>query len=382
MTAGSESAAYDIVPYDPALKPQIAALQRHLWRGDVALNTAYFEWKYEQNPYVNAPLVHLAMHGGQVVGMRGMFGSQWEVGTPAQTVLIPAADDLVIAPAHRTRGLFARIMQAALEDAAARGYPCAVSLSPGPITLAGSLATGWRSAGLMRPVYREARTHTVARRLYEKLRGLPLRPRWTDAARLAAGSVEGNVFKSLDRQGTRRADGPGVSLERVPRISGMADLVRRLPRDGRLRHTRDERYLAWRFRNPLHEYRFLFTGGEHLDGYLVLKTDHTGRRREVAIVDWEGTSSAIRLELLRAAIEWGRFQNLVVWTSSLPRDTVAQLAAAGFVRLDHGPLGRHLPSLLVRAITKDDAPAEPTLGGLRLLDPASWDMRMLYSMAG
>jgi hypothetical protein len=46
----------------------------------------------------------------------------------------------------------------------------------------------------------------------------------------------------------------------------MADLVRRLGHDGRLRHVRDERYLAWRYRNPLYEYRFLVRESDRLEG--------------------------------------------------------------------------------------------------------------------
>ena len=53
---------------------------------------------------------------------------------------MPCADDFVIAPAHRNRGLFGRVMAAMLADLASRGLSCAFSLSPGAVTLAGSLA--------------------------------------------------------------------------------------------------------------------------------------------------------------------------------------------------------------------------------------------------
>ncbi len=70
------------------------------------------------------------------------------------------------------------------------------------------------------------------------------------------------------------------------------------------------------------------------------------------------------------------------WTAALPAETVTKLEEMGFVHLDHGPLGRHLPSVLVRTVSKKRLTAEPTLGARRLLDPATWDMRMMYSMAG
>ena len=81
--------AYDVIPYDPALKGRIADLQRHLWRGDADTNLAYLEWKYEQNPYWTTPLIYLATSGHRVVAMRGMFGSAWEAGAGSEKCLIP-----------------------------------------------------------------------------------------------------------------------------------------------------------------------------------------------------------------------------------------------------------------------------------------------------
>jgi hypothetical protein len=162
----------------------------------------------------------------------------------------------------------------------------------------------------------------------------------------------------------------------------MADLVRRIGHDGRLRHVRDEVYLAWRFRNPQHAYRFLFWDGDGLEGYLVLQAYRFGSRRVVNIVDCEAMSLRVRVELLGAVIEWGRFRNLAVWTASLPGDMLRQLQDAGFVPLDQGPLGLHQPSVLVRGVREEHGVAVPTLGDRRLLDAATWDIRMVYSMAG
>jgi hypothetical protein len=96
---------YEIVRYQPGLKRQVIELQTHLWSPNLSLNTRYFEWKYERNPYVKEPLIYLAMHYGKVIGMRGLFGVQWECGVPTQRFTNLYADDMVIAPEHRSRGL-------------------------------------------------------------------------------------------------------------------------------------------------------------------------------------------------------------------------------------------------------------------------------------
>jgi GNAT superfamily N-acetyltransferase len=367
---------YDIIPYDPELKGQIADLQRHLWRGDAGTNIAYLEWKYEQNPYWNAPVIYLAKSGGQVVGMRGMFGSAWEIG--AETFPIPCDDDLVIEPDHRNHGLAALIMRTAFEDLDRRGHEYVFSLSPGPVTLVSSLVSGWGRVGSMRPLERR-RAPRVLERVHSGLTRAPVL--WRLAGPLARLRPPRTPFDRVDRRGRPRRP-PGsreICLERAPRIGPMADLVRRLGHDGRVRHVRDERYLAWRFRNPLHEYRFLFQGVDELEGYLVLQAYRLDRSRGVNIVDWEGMTSRIRADLLRAAIEWGGFDKLTIWTPALTDEALGLLSAAAFVPVTTGPWSRS-PNILV-ASTRQTALA-PALGGRRLLDVAAWDMRMLYSMAG
>jgi GNAT superfamily N-acetyltransferase len=365
---------YEIIPYDSRLKGQIADLQRHLWRGDVALNTAHLEWKYEQNPYFETPLIHVAVCDDRVVGMRGMFGSQWELGSPAARFAIPAADDLVIAPDHRNRGLLTHLITAALDDLAARGQPYTFSLNPTARTIAALLTRGWRSVQTAQIVHRRASPEGLVAHLRARLRRTPLLWRYADVL------PSRRPFARFDRQGRRgRAGADGrITVEAAPRVQAMAELVRRLGHDGRLRHVRDERYLAWRFGSPLHHYRFLYCEGGQLEGYLVLQAYRLGQG--VNLVDWEATTPRVRADLLRSAIEGGRFRDLTAWATS--GEGGAPLRAAGFVPVPTRPLATHLQNVLIRPVGPGPVASEPMLAGRRLLDPATWDMRMLYAMAG
>ena len=147
---------YEIVRYRPELKRQVIELQTHLWSPDLSLNTSYFEWKYERNPYLKEPLIYLAMHDGKAIGMRGFFGVQWECGVPTD-----AFHQLVC----RRHGNRSRTSQSrshvqdhdiAFEDLAAKGYEYAFNLSAGLVTLRSSLSMGWRSAGWVRPMRRRS----------------------------------------------------------------------------------------------------------------------------------------------------------------------------------------------------------------------------------
>jgi GNAT superfamily N-acetyltransferase len=373
---------YEIVRYCPELKPQVAALQRHLWRGSEAENRAYFEWKYERNPYIASPLVYLAVCEGRVVGMRGMFGACWEIGPRSERFVVPCADDFVIAPEHRNRGLFGRIMSAAWEDLAARGHRCAFSLSAGDVTLAGSLVSGWRSIGSALEVQRKGIPSAPWRdRVGARLRSMPLLWRWADAVAGRVDETGRRPFRRLDRPARRSPDATTVWLAREPKPTPMAELIRRLGHDGRVRHARDEEYLGWRFANPLHEYRFLFSGDRRMDGYLVLQSYRLDRSRGVNIVDWEAETPSVRSALLRAALDWGRFAEVSAWTVTLPEAARALLGESGFAPATRGRLTRRGPHLLVRGIGDPRSGTEPLLGTHRLLDVSGWDMRMLYSMA-
>jgi len=371
---------YEIVRYEPAFRDQVAELQRHLWGNDATTNAAYLDWKYHQNPYLGDPLIYLAVQAGRVVAMRGMYGALWEIGTPAEHVVVPCADDFVIAPEHRNRGLVAQIMKATIDRVAAKGYRYAFSLSAGPVTMMASLTAGWRSVGPMRAVERTGMG--LFARACVRLRTLPLLWRYADP--LTRLHRLKRPFADLDRE-ARRAGGSlpaPVQVEPMPRVDAMADLVRRLGHDGRIRHVRDERYLAWRYRNPLYEYRFLFRGADRLEGYLVLRADPKDPSRGVSVADLEATTPILREELLRTAVKWGNFPQLTLWAATVPVDTLAAVSGAGFVPVGAGSGTRFSLTILVCDACRASPAPDMMLGGRRLVDPAAWDMRMVYSMAG
>jgi len=360
---------YEIVRYTPQFKPQLLQLQTHLWSRDLELNGAYFRWKYDDNPYFREPLVHLALCDGQVVGMRGMCGARWQVGAPPETFLAPYADDLVVAPEHRNKGLFTRIMRAALDDVADRGLDYVFNLSAGRTTLLGSLSMGWKSAGGVGPVGRRGR---LLRRYVSRL---------TVFARADARSP----FARLDRTfgGGGRGGRSPVLLSRHARPEAMADLVARVSLDGRFRHVRDATYFAWRFRNPFREYRFLYSGESRLDGYLVLQcqqgSPHDSGR--VNVVDWEAIDPTTRWTLLDTAVT-GSFGELVVWSAALDAENRDLLRRRAFAPIDEADAARGVPGILIRPVRDDALRGQWTVGGRGLLDVANWDLRMLYSMHG
>jgi GNAT superfamily N-acetyltransferase len=375
------TAAYEIVRYRPDLREGVLRLQTHLWGLDRSLNEANLAWRHEQNPYRREPLIFLGLCAGEVVGMRGFVATRWEAGSPTETFEALYTTDFAIAPEHRDRGLVSQMMETAFRELRDEPYAYAVNLSAGRVTHLASLASGWKRAGLMEPVGRRCLRAAALLRVRGRLSRIPLVG--GSAARLAVRASGALApFSRLDRKQARRQGrlGPGVTIGRAARCEEMAELVSRLPFDGRIRHVRDERFFAWRFRNPFRSYRFFYWDEERLEGYLVLQTGRPPLGR-VHVVDWEARDESVLSGLLDAVFECGRYPELVAWSAAIPLAARSLLVQSGFEPVDREKTARGFPCVLVRPIREQHA-EDWTVAGRSLIDPANWDMRMIYSNHG
>lgn len=390
---------YEIVRYRQEFKEGVLKLLEGLWGPSPALNAACLEWKYERNPYQSEPLLYLALHGGRVVGMRGMCGAKWEAGMPPEQFVIPCAADLVIAPEHRNRGVISKIMRFAFDDLKARGTEYVFNLSAGGVTFLNSLAMGWRSIGCLQKVSREDTREPAKERLKRFLgrwppalslaRAIKNLPFIEPRARAAAAALEAEramPFSRLDKNFHSRRGWRNLrtSLEMSPRAEAMADLVRRIGSDGRIRHVRDREYFAWRSQYPSRTYRYLYWGSSRLEGYLVLQAtglSSNGRRPRVTISDWEATSTRVFQALMKTAIRLGEFGEMVAWGKAVPRPAGEVLEKAGF-RDQKESRGKpqYRPTVLVRATDDGKDAGEWRMAGNELLDASRWDVRQFYSL--
>ena len=372
--------AYKVIPYQPAFKGEIIKLQEHLWGEDLLQNKAYFEWKYEQNPYQAEPMIYLCTYRDRLVGTTSFIGAQWQVGD--REISFPYGGDSVIHPDHRNQGLFKRLNEFSLADIRKRGYEFTVALSAAQVTFYSFLMMGWRSVGEITDHRYQAVDHqdvsiiSVLKRsqliskLYRGVRGILSRQTAREQSRV-------NVFGELDRMSRITGDNPPehVSVSRDPKPAEMAGLVARNAYDGRIRQVRDQKYFTWRYDNPLSEYRFLFWEKDGLDGYLVLQTKLTPGYSAVSIVDWEFTNPQVQEDLLRAAVTWGKFHSISIWTVSMKNPGMELLTRYGFVPEEKA----YTPGLLVKELTGAVPEEDWNLGDQVLTDISKWDLRAIYS---
>ncbi len=381
---------YEIIQYRPEFEDQIVELQSFMWSPDLEKNAAFFKWKYFDNPYVDKPVVYLALHAGQVVGMEGAFSTRWQIGQPSQTVRCLLTADAVVHPDHRRRGLFENITTAILEELSHSAYEYIFALTSNPASSANFVKLGWRRAHSMQLAIRPAGQgqRSSIRKLARKLPLLPslyrrLRSNTDERPLPSADSYL--PFDALDKNSARtRSDTfPHVCVERDPRPEAMARLIERLGDDGRMRHVRDQQFFAWRFQNPLSQYRFVFWEDTELEGYLSLQTPAViSNDTWVNIVDWEATRMEARADLLRAALQWGCFDTVTIWSVSLPDEVRTLLGECGFDFLEEAyslEHGLYCPSILVRPVRPEMLQSDWAYANRRLLDMSDWDARAIYS---
>ncbi len=374
----------EIVRYSAENAEQVARLQTGLWSPDATLNLQYLRWKYTENPCADGADIYLAFAQRDLIGMRGFYPSRWECHREGRRFDVLVADDLVLRDDHRNQGHVTQMMQVAIKDLAARGHDYVFNLSGGVITVLGSLAMGWKSAGQCSPTRRRSFRESLSTAVGSQVAPLPYF--WRFADDLAALTRDRRPpFARLDRAAGSMAGkhGKTITIGTKPKPAEMAELIARLPYDGRIRQVRDESFLAWRFRNPLHEYRFLFAGEGTLDGYLVLQRSVAQpANRRVSIVDCEADNDHTRAALLDAAIRLGNFSELAVWLATLDPGFVRELQKRGFRPADPHLTAHGCPCVLVRW-TDDARPPETWhVHGVDLLDLGNWDLRKIYTMAG
>ena len=189
-----------------------------------------------------------------------LHAARLEAGKPSRTFTLLIAGDALVAPDCRDRGLVSRILKAAYGDLAEREYDYVVSLGGASrINALGLMALGWKSGGGLQPMGRTSTAAKRSRNVRQTLKRIPLLWRFGEARSLYFADQR-RPFRHLDRMslGTGVGAHPRLSW-RGPRASTRwSNLVLRHGHDGRIRYVRDREYLAWRFQNPLGDYRFLY----------------------------------------------------------------------------------------------------------------------------
>lgn len=197
----------------------------------------WFQWRYEQNPYLDHVPMFVAEADGDVVGVRPYLGVRMRVGGATVTALLTV--DTMVHPDHRRRGLFTTMTERSLAFYAGRA-PAFVFNQPNAASRPGFLDLGWYELDRMTTYYRlQNPGRLLSRRVDAPVPG----PVSRAASGLATGAL--GIRDRLSPPG----DGATVTRREGVADDVLASLYRSNVPAG-IHALRDETFYRWRFASP------------------------------------------------------------------------------------------------------------------------------------
>ena len=187
----------------PVCSGGVADLRRSLFGNTRQATTAYFEWMYGENPYIEEPPLFVALHDGVPVGMRGTLGTEWECPRFSGEHVLPSLTDTCIASGHREQGLYSELTDRILDEFAAQGHSHVLNMTPSaenfilstvspggftPVGEHGTLEVGRYVRRQVEPVMRRLRVPTMSNQFVHLDKRGPMRctPRRASRSRRTA----------------------------------------------------------------------------------------------------------------------------------------------------------------------------------------------------
>ncbi|QLG28537.1 GNAT family N-acetyltransferase [Halorarum halophilum] len=245
VTTEDGRSEYAVRQYEPSDREEVLSLYGTVFGRD---DESWFDWRYVDNPYLSEVPICVADRDGEVVGARPSLPFPLRVG--GERVLAIAQVDPMVAPEHRRRGLFSRMVThvygyyADREPSVSIGFPNEAVM--------GALSNLDEELSLHRGVTRE----------------FPVHYRLQDPGALLSSKVDDGALGRLVG-GLAGAAGRGVLSVRTGSPGGSAT-VTVTPYDGvpaaelanlaersvtpRAHAYRDETFYRWRYANPRFDY--------------------------------------------------------------------------------------------------------------------------------
>lgn len=258
----------------------LALLGNALWHFPYEERLAYFNWKFEQNPYTESPLGFVCVDGDKVIAFRGYMLQP--ISIKDKVYYNAALADTVTDSSYRRMGLFSRITKFSIEELEKDASIIAsTNSSSGGPTLNGYLKLGWQPL--------------VERKNLFSFSWRSLFPKKDVSTECSTDKGTYRICMSADCCAVE------MGLLAQNKISRQYFSV----------HT-DEEYIKWRFANPHAEYRFFYYyEKEHLCAYAVIKLVGT---RKYDVVDFQFEEEKQLCRLVNYMHRWLHPLFILHWT--------------------------------------------------------------------
>jgi GNAT superfamily N-acetyltransferase len=354
---------YEIRPFEPGDRGETCSLYETVF--DETATIEWFDWKYTNNPFFEGVPIVLAERENRIVGARPFFALEMCAGDRRALALQPG--DTMVHPAHRRRGLFTRMTEAAIE----RYGDCEPDFSfnfPNDRSRPGYLDMGWRLVS-QAPIYYRIQNPAGVLGLWTDTRLDRLADRLSRSVAAAGLDAIENftTVPTADVTIECRSDVPAGEL------AGLYESD--VPE--RIHARRSERFYHWRFSNPRGRYTtYLARQDGDLLGSAVVGSHQEGGTTIHKLLDvlpmGEGAreNQDVLASLLGAIVaDSGSADGIAVHGGVLDHDVLAGL---GFLPDDSFPLARcsSPTTLVVRSVGTEGW----TLGERELTEVEDWQL--------
>jgi GNAT superfamily N-acetyltransferase len=352
--------SYTFRRYEPGDAADFLDLYATLW--DEHYDREWFQWRYEENPFLDHVPIFVAEADGSIVAARPFLGLPMVVGDTSTLALLTA--DTMVHPDHQRRGLFTSLTEAAIEFYEAR-EPAFVFNQPNAASRPGYRDLGWRELAPVETYYRVQNPRPVIESRY--VSG-PLLPSLLTGVNSAVRTVTDTVRRRRQPGTTRAFRGVRSHL-----LSTLYD--QRPPSE--IHAQRSEAYYDWRFGSPAwRRTTYVADDGSGPTVGLLARTRTTPAGPTVTqiadVVPMVGERARARrlAALVEHLLTDRRDVDIVAAPSMLlPTDLLSRLGFHSDGTIPIKWLSSHDTALCVRSLRPDDA---WEIDGVPLDDPEGW----------
>jgi len=297
---------YEIKKYHRDFKEQIIDLEKILWGDNLKQNKAYFNWKYEDNPYSKSVIGVVALYKGKVVGFAGFPVSRWYKGNRKKYFFILNVVDICVHENHRRKGLYTAMCTSIFEEYKSSEFKLMIGLSGNSASMTSGKKMGWESFIVQKYLRRYRYWDFFKKNYLKKTVNL-------------AFTQENILGEFKDIEVTHKADPVAMSnlKEKIPLIGDGIYLFQ------------DLNFYKWRFLNPKGKYIFyLAWEGNELMSYAVIRFyEKMGAGK---IVDYAYLDISYFKKILQLMIQQKYFCKLSVLDHNLDKEILQLYHKFGF----------------------------------------------------
>jgi hypothetical protein len=335
-----------ITEYSQKYRDQVISFLKHKW-SNISYQQRYdlFAWRYEKNPYVNEPLIYIALYNDEIIGVRAYVVQKFVYNKLVFNVA--SAADAVVHPSFRNMGIFSKLNKYSVnhinDNYELYKIYCILNLSSNELSTHLNLKHGWKPLGIKHN-YIKYSLYNVIRNYYSN----------AFSEELVDANANYKIFI------TKRLF-----------INSITQLINRLNYNNIITNLRDANYYQWRYRGINNNCYFIYCYyNRAMVGYMIIKRLSTIK---FSIEEYRCNDSECFIYMINAAFKKIKISAIKVFRVSNNPDVNLILSVAGFNIESKLSLKikkkKQLPALInIVASTNNLLPDEV------LLNPDNWEL--------